>query len=64
MDAIFLVMKTKHAKTLHAVFGKPTSASVNFSDLEALVLAPGVQLREGAGSRVVFELDGRRLYPS
>jgi hypothetical protein len=56
-------MKTKHAKTLEAVFAKPTSASITFSDLEALVLALGGQVREGAGSRVVFELNGRRLYP-
>lgn len=56
-------MKTKHAKTLEVVFARPTSASIIFSDLEALVLALGGQVREGAGSRVVFELNGRRLYP-
>ena len=56
-------MKSKHAKTLQAVFTKPTSASIVFADIEALVIAVGGEVREGAGSRVVFEINGKRLYP-
>jgi hypothetical protein len=56
-------MKSKHAKTLQAIFTKPTLASVVFADLEALVIAVGGEVREGAGSRVVFEINGKRLYP-
>jgi len=56
-------MKSKHAKTLKAVFSTPTSASIIFADLESLVKALGGTVREGSGSRVVFELYGKRLYP-
>lgn len=33
-----------------------------FADIEALVIALGGDVREGAGSRVVFELKGSRQY--
>ena len=56
-------MKSKHAKTLKAVFSKPTPASIAFADLETLVTAVGGEVREGEGSRVVFEINGKRLYP-
>ena len=56
-------MKAKHARTLQAIFAKPTLASIAFADLEALVIALGGEVREGAGSRVVFEINGKRLYP-
>jgi hypothetical protein len=56
-------MKFKHVKMLKAIFATPTSASIIFADLESLVKALGGTVREGAGSRVVFELNGKRLYP-
>jgi len=56
-------MKSKHAKTLQAVFDKPTRSNILFSDIEALVAAVGGEVREGEGSRVVFEFNGKRLYP-
>jgi len=56
-------MRSKHAKTLRAVFAKPTLASIVFADLEALIVALGGEVREGEGSRVVFELNGKLLYP-
>jgi hypothetical protein len=56
-------MKAKHGKTLTAVFTKPTLAGIVFADLEALVLALGGEVREGEGSRVVLEINGKRLYP-
>jgi hypothetical protein len=55
-------MNAKHAKTLRAVFAKPTLASIVFADLESLVAALGGEVREGDGSRVVFELNGSRFY--
>jgi hypothetical protein len=56
-------MKSKHRKTLEAIRRRPTSANVSFADIEALVVALGGDVREGEGSRVVFELsDGARLY--
>ena len=55
-------MKTKHAKTLRAVFMMPTLASLKFSDIEALFESLGWIVEEGAGSRVSFMLDGVRLH--
>jgi hypothetical protein len=36
-------MKSKHAKTLRALFARPTSATVVFADIEALVIALGAR---------------------
>jgi hypothetical protein len=55
-------MNAKNAKTLRAVFVIPIPAGIVFADLEALISALGGLVREGAGSRVVFELQGRRIY--
>ena len=54
-------MKAKHRRTLQAIFALPTR-SVLFSDIESLVTAAGGDVREGEGSRVVFELKGSRQY--
>ena len=54
-------MKTKHAKTLNAIFSKPTLASLVFSDIEALVVALGGEIMEGSGSRMAFILNGKRM---
>ncbi|MCX7142809.1 MAG: type II toxin-antitoxin system HicA family toxin [Proteobacteria bacterium] len=45
-----------HVKTLRAIFTKPTQASISFSDIEALVVALGGNVREGEGSRVSLQL--------
>ncbi len=55
-------MNSKHAKTLGAIFAKPTPVSIVFADIEALVVALGGEAREGAGSRIAFELWGTRKY--
>ena len=55
-------MKTKHRKTLSAIFAKPTKANIKFSDIESLIEALGGGVREGEGSRVVLELSGKREY--
>ena len=51
-------MNTKHRKTLAAIFSRPTSASILFADLEALVKALGGSVVEREGSRVRIELNG------
>ena len=51
-------MNSKHRKTLAAVFAKPTSSSVVFSDIEALVKALGGSIHEREGSRVKLVLGG------
>lgn len=55
-------MKARHAKTLQAVFKKPTGAGIVFAEIEALIIALGGEVRERTGSRVVFELEGKRLH--
>jgi len=49
-------MKNKHAKTLRAIFTKPTLAAITFSDIESLIVGLGGQVREGEGSRVTLHL--------
>ena len=55
-------MGAKHKRTLEAIFSTPTHAGIVFSDIEALLTAMGGKVREGEGSRVVFELKGTRRY--
>ncbi|NBC34520.1 MAG: addiction module toxin, HicA family [Alphaproteobacteria bacterium] len=51
-------MNSRHRKTLEAVFAEPQAATVNWADLEALLVAAGARTIEGRGSRVRFEKDG------
>lgn len=55
-------MKAKHRRTLEAIFATPTRAGIVFTEIEALVIAIGGEVREGKGSRVAFELKGSRRY--
>lgn len=48
-------MNSKHAKTLAAIFARPTSAAIGFQDIEALLAAVGCAVTQGAGSRVRFD---------
>lgn len=47
-------MNNRHRKTLEVVFTDPVSGSVNWADVEALLIAAGAVLVEGRGSRVRF----------
>ena len=51
-------MNSKHTKTLTALYAKPIARSVKFSDIEALVIALGGEVRESDGSRVALLLHG------
>ena len=53
-------MNTKHRKTLKAIFDKPTSASIVFSDIEALVVALGGGIVEREGSRIKISIQGEQ----
>jgi hypothetical protein len=55
-------MNVKQRRTLTALFAVPTRAKVRFADVAALIVALGGEVREGAGSRVAFELKGKRVY--
>ncbi|MES2772472.1 MAG: type II toxin-antitoxin system HicA family toxin [Pseudomonadota bacterium] len=61
-------MNTKHRKTLRAIFTKPTSPSIVFNDIEALLVALGGQVHQREGSRVKISIKGEqwrchRLHP-
>ena len=43
---------------MKAIFSVPTSASINFSDIEKLLVALGAEKIEGSGSRVAFVMPG------
>lgn len=47
-------MNSKQRKILNAVFTDPVSPSINWDDVERLLLACGCELIEGNGSRVRF----------
>ena len=51
-------MNSKHAKTLAAIFATPAASNIKFSDIEALVIALGGEVREGDGSRMAMLLNG------
>ena len=55
-------MKAKHRKTLEAIYDKPTRGGIVFSEIDALIVGLGGEVREGDGSRVVFELKVSRKY--
>lgn len=55
-------MNAKHRKTLTAIFTNPVNGNMKWNDIEALLLALGCQVIEGAGSSVTFEKDGIRAY--
>ena len=49
-------MKRKHQRTLEAIFAHPTSANLQWRDLEALFRDLGSQVLEREGSRVAVVL--------
>lgn len=51
-------MNSAHRKTLAAVFATPTPSSLEWRKIESLLIALGVKVIEGNGSRVRFELNG------
>lgn len=55
--AIFLRMNSRHRKTLDAVFRNPVPKTLEWKAIEALLVAAGCEVVEGAGSRVRFVKD-------
>ncbi|MEM1213046.1 MAG: type II toxin-antitoxin system HicA family toxin [Planctomycetota bacterium] len=50
-------MNSRHRKTLERLFQKPAPANMRWADIEALFIALGAKMIEGAGSRVTFTLN-------
>lgn len=53
-----LSVKRKHQRTLELVFARPTSANVQWRDIEGLFEELGAELSEREGSRVAVVLFG------
>ena len=51
-------MNANHRKTLIAIFANPTTPTLEWRRIEALLVALGCTIIEGNGSRVRFEKDG------
>jgi HicA toxin of bacterial toxin-antitoxin, len=47
-------MNSKHRRTLEAVFAEPVSGTINWADIESLLIWAGASVLEGRGSRVRF----------
>lgn len=63
-----LSMNSAHKKTLAAVFSNPVPKNLEWSKIEALLVACGCKMYEGNGSRVSFSrenftLDAHRPHP-
>ena len=56
------IMNAKHRKTLAAIFANPVNGNMEWRKIEALLIALGCQVIEGAGSSVAFEKDDKREY--
>ncbi|MBN8744510.1 MAG: type II toxin-antitoxin system HicA family toxin [Thiomonas arsenitoxydans] len=55
-------MNSKQKKTLDAIFSSPVNGNLEWSRIEALLVAVGCRVIEGSGSSVTFEKDGLRAY--
>ena len=53
-------MKSKHRKTLQAIFENPVRANILWTDIEGLLVACGAEISEGRGSRIRVALNGVR----
>jgi hypothetical protein len=51
-------MNSKHRKILAVIFRDPVTASLQWADVESLLMAVGCRVIEGSGSRVRFEHHG------
>lgn len=57
-------MNTRHRKTLRTIFAKPTSATIVFADIEALLVALGgeVHVREGSRVKIIIASEQWRCH--
>lgn len=53
-----MTLKRKHAKTLAAIFSRPVSSTIAWSDIESLFVALGAEVNEREGSRIAVVLFG------
>jgi hypothetical protein len=51
-------MSRKHQRTYQAIFARPTSANIDWKDIEALLKFAGAEIEEREGSRVAIVIGG------
>jgi hypothetical protein len=51
-------MNSKHRRVLEVVFADPVSGTINWADIESLLIWAGAEVIEGRGSRVRFHCRG------
>ncbi len=52
-------MRGKHTRTLKAIFQRPVSGTIKWTDIESLLVALGAERMQRAGSRVAFLWNGQ-----
>jgi hypothetical protein len=50
-------LKSKHRKTLQAIFDDPVRANIVWKEIESLLVACGAEISEGRGSRIRIVLN-------
>ena len=53
-----MLMQKRHAKTLEAIFRRPTAGTIRWADIEALFGELGAEILEREGSRIAVVLFG------
>lgn len=51
-------MRSRHQKTLDALFEDPVRANIDWREVESLFVALGAEISEGSGSRVRVVING------
>jgi hypothetical protein len=54
-------LNSRQRATLEAIFSRPTKPNIRWSDVQSLLMALGVELSEGRGSRVRLHYAGLAL---
>ena len=62
VSAIIFPVNSKHRRTLAAIFTDPVNGAIEWSRIEALLIAAGCRGIQVAGSSVTFEKDGKRAH--
>lgn len=51
-------MRTKHTRTLQAIFSDPIQSGILWRDIETMLAALGAEISEKRGSRICISLNG------
>lgn len=51
-------MRTKHTRTLQAIFSDPIQSGILWRDIETMLAALGAEISERRGSRICISLNG------